>query len=76
VQAAGSLRHGPAPFVAALAGVLAPGGRAALLVGPGQADGVAAAAGDAGLRVADTRPLAVAGTWVTLVVLAGPGHSP
>ncbi len=71
VRAAGSLRDGPAPFAAALAGMLAPGGRAALLVGTGDAEDVAAAAGDAGLRVSETAPLAVAGTWVTLVVLGG-----
>ncbi len=69
VRAAGSLRDGPAGFVATLAPTLAPGGRAALLVGPGDADGIAAAAGRGVSPVVDTTALAVAGTWVTLVVL-------
>jgi 23S rRNA G2445 N2-methylase RlmL len=76
VRAAGGLAGGPAPFAAALAGVLAPGGRAALLVGTADAQSLASSAADVGLPVVERVALAVAGTWVTLVVLAGPDRAP
>jgi 23S rRNA G2445 N2-methylase RlmL len=71
VRAAGTLRAGPLGFVSTLGSLLAPGGRAALLVNPGDADRIAAAAGDGVPSVVDSTALAVAGTWVTLVVLRG-----
>jgi 23S rRNA G2445 N2-methylase RlmL len=72
VRAAGTLRAGPLGFVSTLTWVLAPGGRAAVLVSPGEAERIAAAAaaGDGVPPVVDSTALAVAGTWVTLLVLS------